>query len=231
MRQVTSVQVPALPQSTVGRPAVPQMGTTVPRPLSASELEALQARRSELSTQLGSANGRRKELAREIRSADGASKVGLEMRITQLDQRILGIESDLDAVGQQLSSLPAGLAAGTAPPMPMRGIQLSSGQVTAVSIIFIICVLAPLVTGFSRLLWRRSTLPAQPALPAEAERRMERIEQAVDSIAIEVERISEGQRFVTQLMSRSPALAAVPADVSAPKVSAAERHSPGDARR
>jgi hypothetical protein len=33
-------------------------------------------------------------------------------------------------------------------------------------------------------------------------RRLERIEQAVESIALEVERISENQRFVTQVMSK-----------------------------
>ena len=31
--------------------------------------------------------------------------------------------------------------------------------------------------------------------------RLERIEQAVDAIAIEVERISEGQRFTTKLLT------------------------------
>jgi hypothetical protein len=39
--------------------------------------------------------------------------------------------------------------------------------------------------------------------PASAitDARIERIEQAVDSIAIEMERVSEGQRFVTKLLS------------------------------
>jgi coenzyme F420-reducing hydrogenase delta subunit len=37
--------------------------------------------------------------------------------------------------------------------------------------------------------------------------RIERIEQAVESIAIEMERVSEGQRFVTKLLSdRAPPL-------------------------
>jgi hypothetical protein len=39
------------------------------------------------------------------------------------------------------------------------------------------------------------------SLPADVERRLERIEQAVDAIAIEVERVSEGQRFTTKLLS------------------------------
>ena len=33
------------------------------------------------------------------------------------------------------------------------------------------------------------------------EARMERMEQAVDAIAVEIERISEGQRFTTKLLS------------------------------
>ena len=36
---------------------------------------------------------------------------------------------------------------------------------------------------------------------AAIEARLERIEQAVDAIAVEAERISEGQRFTTKLLS------------------------------
>lgn len=39
------------------------------------------------------------------------------------------------------------------------------------------------------------------AVPAAQEERLARIEQAVESIAIEVERISEGQRFTTKLLA------------------------------
>ena len=48
------------------------------------------------------------------------------------------------------------------------------------------------------------------ALPADLGDRIDRIEHAVESVAIEVERISEGQRFTTKLMSemRQPAAAA-----------------------
>jgi len=48
-----------------------------------------------------------------------------------------------------------------------------------------------------------------PPTAPESTERLERIEQAVDAIAIEVERVSEGQRFVTRLLSeRQPALGA-----------------------
>ena len=39
------------------------------------------------------------------------------------------------------------------------------------------------------------------SLPPLTEARLARIEQAVDAIAVEVERISEGQRFTTRLLS------------------------------
>jgi hypothetical protein len=40
-----------------------------------------------------------------------------------------------------------------------------------------------------------------PMIDAAIEQRLERIEQAVDSIALEVERVSEGQRFTTRVLS------------------------------
>ena len=40
-----------------------------------------------------------------------------------------------------------------------------------------------------------------PAIAPEVAARLERMEQAIDSIAIEVERISEGQRFTTKLLA------------------------------
>jgi hypothetical protein len=40
-----------------------------------------------------------------------------------------------------------------------------------------------------------------PQIPSEVAARLERMEQAIDSVALEVERISEGQRFTTKLLS------------------------------
>ena len=42
-----------------------------------------------------------------------------------------------------------------------------------------------------------------PIAPADLAGRLERIENAVDVIALEVERISEGQRFLTRVMADS----------------------------
>ena len=59
-------------------------------------------------------------------------------------------------------------------------------------------VLYPVARAFGRKIDRESL---QPKVPQELQQRLERMEQAIDSIAVEVERISEGQRFTTKLLS------------------------------
>jgi hypothetical protein len=56
----------------------------------------------------------------------------------------------------------------------------------------------PFVRALARR-WERESLNAR--VPPEVAARLERIEQAVEAVAIEVERISEGQRFTTKLLS------------------------------
>ncbi len=53
-----------------------------------------------------------------------------------------------------------------------------------------------------RVLWRLgSKKQAAPPISAAADERLERLEQAVEAIAVEVERITEGQRFTVSLLS------------------------------
>ncbi len=56
----------------------------------------------------------------------------------------------------------------------------------------------------------------RPQVSAEVTTRLERIEQAVDAIAVEVERISEGQRFTTKLLSETKGSHALPASSAPP---------------
>lgn len=68
--------------------------------------------------------------------------------------------------------------------------------------LFIILGFVAVFLPISRALARRADRQSlQPPIPPEIFGRLERIEQAVDAISIEVERISEGQRFTTQLLS------------------------------
>ena len=68
----------------------------------------------------------------------------------------------------------------------------------------------PIVRAFTRRLEQK---PIGASVPPDVAHRLERMEQALDSIAIEVERISEGQRFTTKLLSErseSPATSTPP---------------------
>jgi len=64
----------------------------------------------------------------------------------------------------------------------------------------------PLSIAWARRIVRRASRPTP--VPSDIKVRLDRIEQSVDTIAIEVERISEGQRFVTRLMAERPAAGA-----------------------
>jgi hypothetical protein len=70
-----------------------------------------------------------------------------------------------------------------------------------------IAVGAPLARAYARRMERESSAKIAP----EVTSRLERIEQAVDAIAIEVERISEGQRFTTKLLTERAASSKVEA--------------------
>ena len=62
----------------------------------------------------------------------------------------------------------------------------------------ILAIGVPLARAYAR---RMDADARNPRLPTEVTDRLERMEQALDSVALEVERISEGQRFTTKLLS------------------------------
>jgi hypothetical protein len=172
-------------------------------PRTARDVEAIQARRDELSSQLKSVDSRRTRLITELKSTGDPTAIkGLQDRLALLDARQLQLESDIQQTGQQLSSAAAGLIASTSGGPGIAG--FGSGQVLALSIVFTIFFLAPLAIGYARTLWKGSNKPAPPpAIFNDAAQRLERLEGSVDAIALEIERISEGQRFVTKLLSES----------------------------
>jgi hypothetical protein len=74
-------------------------------------------------------------------------------------------------------------------------------QVVDISIAFfmmiaVIIIGLPLARAFARRMDRKSVAP-----PTEVSGQLAQLNQAVDAIALEVERISEGQRFTTRLLS------------------------------
>ena len=74
--------------------------------------------------------------------------------------------------------------------------------------VIIMAIGIPLVRGIVRRWDRKSE---EPSMPTDTAARLDRIEQAIDAMSIQVERIAEGQRFVTRIMSdRAPERVALP---------------------
>jgi hypothetical protein len=94
------------------------------------------------------------------------------------------------------------------PPFPPGMIPYEAVQLVQ-SFFITVAVIAlgiPVIRALSRRFIDRPAAP--PAIAGDVGARLERIEQAVDAIAIEVERISEAQRFQTKIMTESRALSA-----------------------
>lgn len=66
------------------------------------------------------------------------------------------------------------------------------------TMVTVVAIGLPLVRGMVRR-WDRDD--ATPKIPSDVTARLERMEHGIEAIAVEVERISEGQRFTTKLLS------------------------------
>jgi len=77
-------------------------------------------------------------------------------------------------------------------------------EVIIVPVVFAIPAVVLLAKMSFRHKEKMASLQGGPERQADVEARLERIEQAVDTIAIEMERIGEGQRFVTRLLAERP---------------------------
>src|SRR4051812_37399928 len=75
--------------------------------------------------------------------------------------------------------------------------------IIALTAIISIFVAFPIVVAIARAIWKRTSEPRRPRSieSDQVVRRLEQLQQTVEAMAIEVERISEGQRFVTRIMS------------------------------
>lgn len=201
MQTPSAAPVPAPPQPTPITITTQEAGqaVTIPTPMTARDLLALRNRRENLSDQLVSVQSRRQEVAEALRTADPDARPGLQDRLAVLDARIVQLESDIATTGRELTSAPAGLAAigGDG-----RVININPGSDdgaffggTAFGMALIV---VPLMI---RRFFRRGRRRDQPAVAAGQADQLSRLEQSIDAIAVEVERISEGQRFTARLMA------------------------------
>jgi hypothetical protein len=164
-------------------------------------LKAAEAARRELGNQLDNLQDRRNNLSERLQDPNvrGADKGGLEARIAEMDARILAVDKQIAAADAEVAKAAGVPGAYVEPPPPFQG----SGppeEVYVLTGIFFVVVLLPISLAFARRIWRRGVVTVS-ALPTEVMERLTRLDQAIDSIAVEVERIGEGQRFMTRLFA------------------------------
>jgi len=213
MMQATTQSAPEAPLAPAApRPtAITTVGAdgkaqTITIPRTQAEVDALVRQREEISDQLINVNERRQELVQQIRSApDGVARTGLEDHVRVLDQRIVQLESDLATTGRQLAGAPADLVSFSErvnrPSSNQSGGDWDEGFAAGA---FMMLFGAAVIYAFMRWRRRKNPRPRKNELPSDSAQRLERLEQGMDAIAIEIERVSEGQRFVTKLLSEQP---------------------------
>ena len=202
-----AAQAPASATPAPGQPVAAQAPAAPSGPISQEQADFLRAKRSALSNQLESVQERRDEVASELRNNDtqASERPGLESRLKVLDERLVQIERDMAINSGELANAPArsrGQEGSTV--APSGGGGFLRGANPNLLVVFGFALLMPLAIQFARRTFgpRSARFDKQAQAEAAALReRMDRMDSALDAVAIEVERIGEGQRFLTQAMT------------------------------
>ena len=160
--------------------------------------------RKVLGSQMEDLNDTRSSLTRELQqlAASDPGRAGLEARIAGIDARITAMDkqiADADAQVAKSAAMPGAVV--ERPPVEDRGPPEEFYILTG---IFMFVFLMPLSIAFARRIWRRGSAVVT-AFPKEIGERLGRLEQSAEATAIEIERIGEGQRFLTKLFTEGPA--------------------------
>ena len=143
----------------------------------------------------------------------GADRKGLEGRIAEVDQRISAIDKQIASNEAQIAQA-AAVPGAVVEPRPIER-QGPPEEVFILGGIFIFVVLLPLSIAMARRIWRRGVATITK-LPAELTDRLTRLEQGMDAVAVEIERIGEGQRYMSRLFGEDASMRAIGAGAAEP---------------
>lgn len=197
-------QAPQTPQIVRVAPAQP---VAVEAITTAEQVQAAHLRLDRLRSELQDAAERRNAVVSRLRTVDNDARDGYLQRLGVLDERIITIEREITQVNMRLSTAPpqalvAAAEVSRSDP-DVEAFKEVMDEIVPIIAILSIFVFMPIAVAIARLIWRRATNAPRHAPVADhgTQQKLDHLQQAVDTIAIEVERISEGQRFVTKLMS------------------------------
>lgn len=163
--------------------------------------------RAEMRARLDELRSERSALRDNLDAAQSApARRDLTRQVQELDVEIAKLQKGLNELDAKFTADAPRTFATTSPPSPLPPMDPANSFNPGPMIISIMAILFigfPLAVTFARIMWRRASGAAVPtaAVTAETGRRFDRLEQSVDAIAIEIERISENQRYLTKVLS------------------------------
>ena len=185
-------------------------------------MQELQVQEVALVKQLSTAEASLKSYQKELATMSSSDRE-LNILVQQnRQQKVVELRGDLDRLRQQMSEVKAGVpvdrvhvVAGAPDGLPIvLGVPPTTGTVEAPHFFgleprqfrepALFILLLPLVLALSRWIWRRTPSRARRESALEGSPQITRLELAVESIAIEVERIGEAQRFTAKLLAERP---------------------------
>jgi hypothetical protein len=184
-------------------------------PSASAILEGFKAQRHELSNQLEELESTRRDISSQLTqlSEDAPERKGLETRMTDVDARIATVDQMMASNAAQVATASAVPGAVVPPPQIIRNGPPEEAYI--VGTIFIFVFFLPISIAYARRIWRRSA-EVITSFPREIADRLTRMEQAVEATAVEVERIGEGQRFLTRLFTEGEGARAIGAGAAQP---------------
>jgi hypothetical protein len=193
------IQTPQAPQAPTA-PALAPSAVARSAPSASAIYEGFRAQRRELNNQLDELQSTRREITSQLEdvSAGSPERTPLETRMTDIDSRIANVDKMLASNAMDISK--AAAIPGAVVEQPRVINQGAPEEAYVLGGLFMILVFFPLSVAYSRRIWRRSAA-AVASFPREIGERLLRMEQAVEATAVEVERIGEGQRFLTRLFT------------------------------
>jgi len=197
---------PAPAQATEAPVAAPGQLVINGQPVSTPQAayHAFRAQRRELTRQLEELQNSRQSIVENLAGDEvsQADRAGLEQRLKAVDERILSLDAQIAQADAQVAQAAAIPGAAIELPSPRR--DGPPEEVFVLGGMLIVFGLLPLSIAYARRIWRRSA-KVITTFPQELSDRLIRVEQSVDATALEVERIGEGQRFMTKLFTEGPA--------------------------
>jgi len=184
-------------------------------PSASAIYEGFKAQRNELNNQLEQLQNTRQGINNELEGMPSSApqRPGLEARLKDVDGRISAVDQMLAGNAAQIAQAAAIPGAVVEPPQIIN--QGPPEDAYVLGGLFMLIVLLPLSIAIARRIWRRSSAVVT-SIPREIAERLGRMEQAVEATAVEVERIGEGQRFLTRLFTEGEAARVIGAGAAQP---------------